>query len=72
VTAHLGDPATPAASFAHRRVLFVDDDPSILDGLRRLLRSERDRWEAVFAHGGELAMAELEHCVWLTWTAPHC
>jgi HD-like signal output (HDOD) protein len=41
-------------------VLFVDDEPSILDGLQRLLRSERDRWDAVYALGGEAAMAELE------------
>ena len=27
------------------RILFVDDEPSILDGLRRLLRPMRDEWE---------------------------
>jgi len=27
-----------------RRVLFVDDDPLVLDGLRDMLRSQRLRW----------------------------
>jgi putative two-component system response regulator len=31
-----------------QHVLFVDDDPSFLDGLRRILRSQRSRWEMTF------------------------
>lgn len=42
------------------RILFVDDEPKILDGLRRMLRHQRRRWEMVFAPGGEEALAELE------------
>lgn len=41
------------------RILFVDDEPSILEGLKRLLRKERGTWEMVFACGAEEA---LRHC----------
>ena len=41
------------------RIMFVDDDVSILAGLRGVLRRERDRWEMVFAAGGDAALAEL-------------
>jgi HD-like signal output (HDOD) protein/CheY-like chemotaxis protein len=42
-----------------KRILFVDDDPSILAGLQLLLYKERTRWEMKFANGGEPALAEL-------------
>lgn len=32
-------------------VLFVDDEPRILAGLRRMLRTHRDRWDMSFAEG---------------------
>jgi DNA-binding NarL/FixJ family response regulator len=35
-----------------RRILFVDDEPRILDGLSRMLRGLRNEWEMVFAQGG--------------------
>jgi HD-like signal output (HDOD) protein/ActR/RegA family two-component response regulator len=38
-------------------VLFVDDEPRILDGLRRQLRPRRESWELRFAPGGEAALA---------------
>jgi HD-like signal output (HDOD) protein/CheY-like chemotaxis protein len=40
------------------RILFVDDESAVLDGLRDLLRKERTRWEMVFALGGEQALEE--------------
>jgi HD-like signal output (HDOD) protein len=40
-----------------QRILFVDDDPNVLDGLRNLLRKERHRWDMVFAESGETAIA---------------
>ncbi len=43
-----------------RRVLFVDDEPRILEGLRRMLRSQRHEWEMAFAPGGEAALALME------------
>jgi HD-like signal output (HDOD) protein/ActR/RegA family two-component response regulator len=43
-----------------RRVLFVDDEPRILEGLRRMLRSQRNEWDMAFAPGGEAALAIME------------
>ncbi|CDM64095.1 response regulator [Pyrinomonas methylaliphatogenes] len=42
-----------------RRILFVDDEPKVLDGLRRMLRSMRHEWEMEFAEGGQAALAAL-------------
>ena len=41
------------------RVLFVDDDANVLAGLRRMLRSRREPWDAVFAGGGAEALTVL-------------
>lgn len=41
-----------------RRVLFVDDEPHILSGLRRMLRGKTD-WELTFADSGVQALAQL-------------
>jgi len=38
-------------------VLFVDDEPRILEGLRRMLRGQRNEWDMAFAPGGEAALA---------------
>jgi HD-like signal output (HDOD) protein/ActR/RegA family two-component response regulator len=40
-------------------ILFVDDEPRILGGLRRMLRTHRDQWDMSFAGGGEAALATL-------------
>lgn len=40
------------------RILFVDDEGNILQGLRRMLRSMRSEWEMDFAEGGEAALAK--------------
>lgn len=42
-----------------RRVLFIDDDPAVLAGLRRMLRSKRDEWDLTFADGGQGALETL-------------
>ena len=42
------------------RVLFVDDEPRVLDGIRRSLRSRRKAWHLVFAEGGEAGCEALE------------
>jgi CheY-like chemotaxis protein len=44
-----------------KRVLFVDDEPKILEGLQRLLRPQRYEWKMAFADGGEAALALLAH-----------
>jgi HD-like signal output (HDOD) protein len=42
-----------------KRILFVDDDPNVLVGLRNVLRSRRREWDMVFAIGPEEALAKL-------------
>ncbi|RMG06827.1 MAG: HDOD domain-containing protein [Planctomycetota bacterium] len=42
-----------------KRVLFVDDEPRVLEGLRNRLRKQRKKWDMVFAEGGERALEEL-------------
>jgi len=39
-----------------KRILFVDDEMNILDGIRRMLYTERKRWDMQFALGGEAAL----------------
>ena len=41
------------------RVLFVDDEPQILDGLRRMLRAYRREWTMEFCEGAEQALSLL-------------
>jgi len=40
-----------------RTILFVDDEPNILMGLKRMLRPMRDAWEILFANSGPEALA---------------
>jgi HD-like signal output (HDOD) protein len=42
-----------------KRILFVDDDRDILDGLRAVLRQQRREWDVVFALGGPAALEEV-------------
>jgi len=44
---------------AKRHLLFVDDEPMVLKGLQRSLRSMRHEWEILYAEGGEAALAML-------------
>ncbi len=44
-----------------KRILFVDDEPALLDGLRGRLRGMRASWEMVFVESGTRAIAEMEH-----------
>jgi HD-like signal output (HDOD) protein len=39
-----------------KRILFVDDEPMVLQGIQRSLRSMRGEWEAEFATGGPEAL----------------
>jgi putative nucleotidyltransferase with HDIG domain len=43
-----------------RKILFVDDEPRILEGLQGLLRKHRAIWDMAFAPGSKEALAELE------------
>ncbi len=42
-----------------RRILFVDDEPRVLHGLRRMLFSMREEWELAFATCAEEALEKL-------------
>jgi putative nucleotidyltransferase with HDIG domain len=39
-----------------KRILFVDDDPQVFEGLQRVLAPQRDQWEASFASDGDTAL----------------
>lgn len=41
-------------------ILFVDDEPNILRGLRRTLRANRNRWSMYFAEGAREALKVLD------------
>lgn len=43
------------------RVLFVDDETAVLDGLRDLLRRERRGWDMTFIDGGAKALDFMAH-----------
>jgi HD-like signal output (HDOD) protein/CheY-like chemotaxis protein len=43
-----------------RRVLFVDDDPKVLEELQTMLRPQQDWWEMAFAGNGEAALEMLD------------
>ncbi len=43
-----------------KRILFVDDDPNVLQGLRRMLRTMRHEWSMEFAASGRDALEILE------------
>jgi HD-like signal output (HDOD) protein len=43
-----------------KRILFVDDESRILDGLKRMLYADQKRWEMQFAVGGEAALQACE------------
>lgn len=43
-----------------KRILFVDDEPGLLDGLRIRLRGLRSRWDMVFVESASRAIAEME------------
>lgn len=45
-----------------KRVLFVDDEANVLDGLRRMLRPQRKDWEMVFVMGGREALEAAAAC----------
>jgi len=42
-----------------KRILFVDDEINIIDGLRRMLRKHRHEWDMVFVTSGNQALEQL-------------
>jgi len=43
-----------------KRILFVDDEINVLDGIRRMLRADRERWDMQFVLSGEAALKACE------------
>ena len=43
------------------RVFFVDDEPNVLEGLGRALRSMRDNWDISFANSGAESLELMEN-----------
>lgn len=43
-----------------KRILFVDDEMPVLDGLRNALRAQRKDWDMVFACGGEAGLQHID------------
>jgi HD-like signal output (HDOD) protein/ActR/RegA family two-component response regulator len=54
------DSVTPSDGQPVKRILFVDDEKNILDGLRRMLHADRHRWHIEFAVGGEAGLRACE------------
>jgi putative nucleotidyltransferase with HDIG domain len=46
--------------YVKKRLLFVDDDANVLEGLRRVLRGQRDEWDMHFAGSGAEALLIME------------
>jgi HD-like signal output (HDOD) protein/CheY-like chemotaxis protein len=42
------------------RILFVDDEPNIRDGMRRMLHSMRNDWDMEFAESGDAALLAMD------------
>lgn len=49
----------PAPERAKPEILFVDDEPHVLSGLRRLLWRQKDRWSLSYVTSGAEALAHL-------------
>lgn len=47
-----------------KRILFVDDDPNVLDGLRRMLRGLRKTWQMSFCTSGAEALKVLDEQIY--------
>jgi HD-like signal output (HDOD) protein len=45
-----------------KHILFVDDESNILEGIRRSLHADQDRWDMRFVLGGEAALEACAEC----------
>ena len=53
-------PRTPEHVGAMNKILFIDDDPRVLDSYRRILRPQRCVWDMVYQSDPTAAWAELQ------------
>lgn len=51
--------ATDLSRQQMKRILFVDDEPHLLEGIQRMLRVQRKEWQMYFANSGKQALAML-------------
>ena len=58
--AHAPSPGIPVTSPPMRRILFVDDELQVLQGLQNSLHKQRRKWHMVFVSTGEAALAALD------------
>lgn len=56
MAACVGKGANPAKGVSVKKILFVDDEPNILEGLSRMLFPMRRAWRMAFAQSGEEAL----------------
>ena len=55
-TAQIEAPPEKSAQTTKRKILFVDDEPNFLDGIRRMLRGQRDKWSMEFVNSVDEAL----------------
>jgi DNA-binding NtrC family response regulator len=51
---------TSKSPFVMKRILFVDDEMAVLDGIRTMLRKKRNEWHLEFANSAAKALELLE------------
>lgn len=44
-----------------KRILFVDDEPQVLRGIRRMLEPMHTQWDMTFVESGQAALEQLDH-----------
>jgi HD-like signal output (HDOD) protein len=55
-----GSGIVAAAARPKRRILFVDDEAAVMQGLRSVLRPQRHEWDMTFAIGGPAGLTEVQ------------
>ena len=54
------------------RVIFVDDEPRVLEGLKRMLRPKRNEWQMTFVGSAQAALEALERGTAAKSSSPTC
>ena len=55
-TAQIEAPHAESSQTSKRKILFVDDEPNFLNGIRRMLRGQRDKWSMEFVNSVDEAL----------------
>src|SRR2546423_1157103 len=51
---------TDLSGMSKRRILFIDDEPNVLEAFRRLLGTQRTNWDMFFVQSAREGLQELE------------